>query len=114
MPRVSIAPHFEGYFGEHTSFYPAETRQFEWDFPIAWFIKSQAERPSTATYKRHSSPYARLERQIPASNSRYFEIDNLYPTRQTQNSPVFGANHAIPGPSRILMDSVSAPLHPRR
>ncbi|KAJ7834335.1 hypothetical protein B0H14DRAFT_2590922 [Mycena olivaceomarginata] len=76
----------------------------EWDFPIAWFIKSQAERC-------HRSPYARLQRQIPASNSRYFEIDNLYPTRQTQTAPVFGANHAIAGPSSIPMDSVSAPFH---
>ncbi|KAJ7688327.1 hypothetical protein B0H14DRAFT_2653300 [Mycena olivaceomarginata] len=83
----------------------------EWDFPIVWFIKSQAERPSTATYRRHSSPYARLQRQIPASNSRYFEIDNLYPTRKTQTAPVFRANHAIAGPSSIPMDSVSAPLH---
>ncbi|KAJ7353654.1 hypothetical protein DFH08DRAFT_805174 [Mycena albidolilacea] len=65
----------------------------EWDLAITWFIKSQAER------------------QIPALNSRYFEIDNLYPTRQIQTASMFGANHAIAGPSSIPMDSISAPLH---
>ncbi|KAJ7314353.1 hypothetical protein DFH08DRAFT_1041440 [Mycena albidolilacea] len=83
----------------------------QWDFPIAWFIKSHTKRPLTATYRHHSFPYARLQRQIPTSNSRYFEIDNLYPTRQTQTAPMFEGNHANTGPSSILMDGVSAPFH---
>jgi hypothetical protein len=32
FPRQDIAPHFEGYLGEHTSFYPAETRQLSGTF----------------------------------------------------------------------------------
>ncbi|KAJ7814839.1 hypothetical protein B0H14DRAFT_2603878 [Mycena olivaceomarginata] len=106
FPRQDIAPHFEGYLGEHTSFYPAETRQLSGTF----LLRGSSSRKPKATYRRHS-PYTRLQRQIPASNTRYFEIDNLYPTRQTQTAPVFGANHAIAGPSSIPMDSVSAPLH---
>ncbi|KAJ7333364.1 hypothetical protein DFH08DRAFT_939946 [Mycena albidolilacea] len=104
FPRQDIAPHFEGYLGEHASFYPAETRQLSGTF----LLRGSSSRKPKATYRRHSSPYARHQRQIPASNSRYFEIDNLYPTRQTQT---FGANHAIAGPFGIPMNSVSAPLH---
>ncbi|KAJ7873626.1 hypothetical protein B0H14DRAFT_2569644 [Mycena olivaceomarginata] len=52
-----------------------------------FLLRGSSSRKPKATYRRHSSPYARLQRQIPASNSRYFEIDNLYPTRQTQTAP---------------------------
>ncbi|KAJ7797798.1 hypothetical protein B0H14DRAFT_2618580 [Mycena olivaceomarginata] len=47
-----------------------------------------------------------IPRQFPTSNSRYLEIDNVYPPNQlAQSTPA-----AIAGPSRIPMDSASSPL----
>ncbi|KAJ7897545.1 hypothetical protein B0H14DRAFT_2557547 [Mycena olivaceomarginata] len=64
---------------------------------------SKFKRP---THRRHSSPYARMQMQFPTSNSRYLEIDNVYPPNQLAQS----TQAAIAGPSRIPMDSASSPL----
>ncbi|KAJ7814010.1 hypothetical protein B0H14DRAFT_3878907 [Mycena olivaceomarginata] len=47
-----------------------------------------------------------MQKQIPTSNSRYLEINDIYPPNQhAQSTPA-----AIAGPSRISIDSASAPL----
>ncbi|KAJ6470154.1 hypothetical protein DFH09DRAFT_1110974 [Mycena vulgaris] len=57
----------------------------------------------TASTRRHSTPYARMQKEVPASHQRYLEIDDGYPrSRQVQTAP------AVAGPSRILMKSASA------
>ncbi|KAJ7800658.1 hypothetical protein B0H14DRAFT_2616012 [Mycena olivaceomarginata] len=96
FPRQDIAPHFEGYLGEHTSFYPAETRQLSGTFLLRG---SSSRKPKEAD--------SRIQHPL-------FEIDNLYPTRQMQTAPVFGVNHAIAGPSSIPMDSGLRSPSPRR
>lgn len=53
--------------------------------------------------RRQSSPYARLQRDIPSSNSRYIEIDEY---RAPQNRR---ASAPVAGPSRIPMELVPRP-----
>ncbi|KAJ7769148.1 hypothetical protein DFH07DRAFT_954380 [Mycena maculata] len=100
-PHQDLAPHFEGYAGEHNSGYPAGTHLL-------------TRRPSNAHVSRHrrqSSPYRRYQRQIPASNARYVEINNLPPHRLVQTAPACNANvNAEASPSLIPMDSASRRL----
>ncbi|KAJ6478013.1 hypothetical protein DFH09DRAFT_1341998 [Mycena vulgaris] len=92
-----IAPHFEGYFGEHISEFPTGTRQ-----QSGPLLKRTPSHGRSST-RRHSTPYARMQKEVPASNQRYLEIDDGYPrNRQVQTAPAFA------GPSRILMKSASA------
>ncbi|KAJ7754675.1 hypothetical protein DFH07DRAFT_773662 [Mycena maculata] len=55
---------------------------------------------------RHGSPYLRLQREIPTSNPRYVEIDDL-PGRQVQTAPARLPGNAVAGPSRISPQSAS-------
>ncbi|KAF7333762.1 hypothetical protein MVEN_02332900 [Mycena venus] len=77
-----LAPHFEGYDGEHNSGYPAGTHQLSG--PLL------TRRPSNAhasRRRRQSSPYLRYQQQVPASNARYLEINDLPPRRLVQTAP---------------------------
>ncbi|KAJ7778961.1 hypothetical protein B0H16DRAFT_1878588 [Mycena metata] len=73
FPSTEVAPHFVGYFGEHISYYPTGTHQESG----ALLLRRRSTQVLT---RRHSSPYARQQRQAPASNPRYLEIDEIYPT----------------------------------
>ncbi|KAJ7242719.1 hypothetical protein C8J57DRAFT_1526082 [Mycena rebaudengoi] len=95
FPPEEIAPHFEEYFGEHISEYPNGTFQL---------------RPALATSSRHSSPYARMQKQAPSSNRQYWEIDDVYPseTRQVHTAPArIPRGDAVAGPSRLPVESAS-------
>ncbi|KAJ7306642.1 hypothetical protein DFH08DRAFT_975900 [Mycena albidolilacea] len=100
---LRVAPHFEGYAGEHNSGYPAGTHQLSG--PLLTRRPSKAH---VSRRRRQSSPYRRYQRQVPTSNARYVEIDNLPPPRLVQTAPTRNANaNAKAGPSRIPMDSAS-------
>ncbi|KAJ7505091.1 hypothetical protein B0H11DRAFT_2343523, partial [Mycena galericulata] len=107
FPSQEVAPHFEGYFGEHIDGFPNGTHQLSG--PI---LPPSAKHSSTR--RRHSSPYLRLNKKTPASNDRYYEIDDIYPnptpTRHVQTAPARVPRNAVAGPSRIPMESVSHPV----
>ncbi|KAJ7631406.1 hypothetical protein DFH06DRAFT_1140647 [Mycena polygramma] len=96
FPDDDMAPHFEGYFGEH----------------ISGTLLLQHVKPRANTNRRRqSSPYARQELQAPRSNAQYLEIDDL-PRRHrevvTAPARIRAASNAAAGPSRISVDSASA------
>ncbi|KAJ6523253.1 hypothetical protein DFH09DRAFT_1096749 [Mycena vulgaris] len=98
FPAQGIAPHLEGYFGEQISEFPAGTRQ-----QSGPLLKRTPSHGRSST-RRHSTPYVRMQKEALASNQRYLETDDVYPrNRRVQTAP------AVAGPSRILMESGSAP-----
>ncbi|KAJ7227549.1 hypothetical protein C8J57DRAFT_1252460 [Mycena rebaudengoi] len=100
-PSNDMAPHFEGYFGEHISMYPPGTQQLSG--PIIPRAPSRR-----GTKRRHSSPYVRYQKSIPSSNARYLEIDEIddfYPRQPPLTAPARFA--PVAGPSRIPMESIS-------
>ncbi|KAK7032948.1 hypothetical protein R3P38DRAFT_3503191 [Favolaschia claudopus] len=96
FPSNEIAPHFEGYLGEHVSNYPAGTQQLSGSLLLRFPMKKKVN-----ASRRMTSPYARFQKQLPASNGRYIEIDKVYP--QAQSAPA----RMIAGPSRFPLDSGS-------
>ncbi|KAJ7292093.1 hypothetical protein C8J57DRAFT_1492573 [Mycena rebaudengoi] len=106
FPPEEIAPHFEEYFGEHISEYPNGTSQLSGPF----LPRRRSNTQSSARTRRHSSPYARMQKQVPSSNRRYWEIDDLYPseTRQVHTAPArIPRGDAVAGPSRLPIESAS-------
>ncbi|KAK7039724.1 hypothetical protein R3P38DRAFT_490028 [Favolaschia claudopus] len=104
-PPQHLAPHIEGYFGEHVTDYPAGTHQLSGSLlPHLPSKRHIASNVQPRNYQRKASP---------PSNRRYLEIDDYYPdrTRQTVSAPAATLRSAaIAGPSRIPMDSISAPV----
>lgn len=56
-----------------------------------------------------------MRKDTPASNSKYYEIDDMYPRSQVQTAPAYvrapshlRACNAMAGPSRIPMESASS------
>ncbi|KAJ7621813.1 hypothetical protein B0H17DRAFT_1151731 [Mycena rosella] len=70
------------------------------------------KRKSAYATRRHSSPYVRIQKEIPTSNSRYVEIDDFHQLHRSQarTAPArIPAQNTIAGPSRLPMESVSHP-----
>ncbi|KAJ7857575.1 hypothetical protein B0H13DRAFT_2356853 [Mycena leptocephala] len=103
FPDNDLVPHFEGYLGEHiSSNYPVGTRQLSG--PL--LVRRRSNAAPATNRRRQSSPYIRYQKKIPASNSRYQEIDDL--PRQVQTAPArLPARNAEAGPSRLPMESAS-------
>ncbi|KAK6988959.1 hypothetical protein R3P38DRAFT_2572307, partial [Favolaschia claudopus] len=95
FPSDEIAPHFEGYLGEHVSAYPAGTHQLSGSFLLRFPLKKKA------ASRRMTSPYAQFQKTLLASNSRYVETENIPP------NAVSAPARMIAGPSRIPLDSGS-------
>ncbi|KAJ7756053.1 hypothetical protein DFH07DRAFT_773245 [Mycena maculata] len=102
FPFQEIAPHFEGYCGEHISLYPPGTNQLSGSL----LPRRRSSHANSSNRNRHGSPYLRLQREIPTSNPRYVEIDDL-PGRQVQTAPARLPGNAVAGPSRISPQSAS-------
>ncbi|KAJ6554289.1 hypothetical protein B0H19DRAFT_1071706 [Mycena capillaripes] len=116
FPPEEIAPHFEGYLGEHRSDgYPAKTKQLSG--PLLRHRPSNTNGKSiinptaprnlflaASNRRRASSPYVRHQQTIPRSNPRYTEIDDLLPVRQVQTAPARTQN-AIASSSRVTLES---------
>ncbi|KAJ6517778.1 hypothetical protein DFH09DRAFT_1332095 [Mycena vulgaris] len=109
FPPQEIAPHFPAYFGEHISGYPDGTHQ------LSGVMLPRRPADQRSSTRRHSSPYLRMRKDTPASNSKYYEIDDMYPRSQVQTAPAYvrapsplRARNAMAGPPRIPMESASS------
>ncbi|KAJ7884701.1 hypothetical protein B0H13DRAFT_1889833 [Mycena leptocephala] len=101
FPDQDLVPHFEGYLGEHISKYPSGTRQLSGPLLVRRRLNAPA-----MNHRRKSSPYIRYQKQIPASNPRYLEIDDI--PRQVQTAPARAPiRNAEAGPSRLPTESAS-------
>ncbi|KAJ7649215.1 hypothetical protein B0H17DRAFT_1215380 [Mycena rosella] len=85
-----------------TSSYPGLPTLASGNAPDMETLSSTLDTPLYEGTKRHSAPFTRLQKDIPPSNPRYIEIDEIYPsqTHRRQSAPVAR-------PSRIAMDPVS-------
>ncbi|KAJ6477248.1 hypothetical protein DFH09DRAFT_1216074 [Mycena vulgaris] len=108
FPSKELAPHFEGYFGEYIAGFPEGTHQ------LSGSILPRPLKYNVPHRRRHSSPYVRSQRAIPASNSRYLEIDDVYPgRREVQTVPArASARNAVAGPSRLRMEDFASVSRP--
>ncbi|KAJ6565297.1 hypothetical protein DFH09DRAFT_1315076 [Mycena vulgaris] len=105
FPPQEIAPHFEAYLGEHISSYPDGTQQLSGPF-----LLRRPSNPRPVARGRVSSPYTRFQKQLPASNDHYLEINDVYPRHEVQTAPArLQARNAVAGPSRIPLGSTPHP-----
>ncbi|KAJ7234828.1 hypothetical protein C8J57DRAFT_1531332 [Mycena rebaudengoi] len=74
------------------------------------FLPHRRSNTQSSARRHHSSPYARMQKQVPLSNRQYWEIDDLYPseTRQVHTAPArIPRGDAVAGPSRLSIESAS-------
>ncbi|KAJ7159145.1 hypothetical protein C8R43DRAFT_948482 [Mycena crocata] len=104
FPVDEIAPHFFGYVGEQATAYPLSTKQL-----TGSILPRRRSFPSAASTRRQlASPYyMQRQREVPPSNNRYLEIDDIYlPARQLNTAPARSQpRNTIAGPSRIQLES---------
>ncbi|KAJ7147500.1 hypothetical protein C8R43DRAFT_1129735 [Mycena crocata] len=111
FPTNDIAPHFEGYFGEHTSCFPSGAKQLSGPTLPGPFFPCRRLSTNEALL-RNNTPYRRHQKAPRLSTSLYYEIDEVYPHRKVQTAPAHitastSHGNAVAGPSRITLDSIS-------